>query len=102
MSYLTISHIKTDTQFLLRCSASVASEVSAGSSDGDTAFTEEWTNLRSWDLAATPGWAAKWESALAGGISNPGENSAVITDGDILSRIQQLLATYPLTASPVP
>jgi hypothetical protein len=84
---------------MTRCTAAVATETSP--EEGDNQFAPQWTGERSWDIAATPGWAEKWESAEAGGISDPGGNAGVITDGDILSRVQGLLATYPMPEAPV-
>jgi hypothetical protein len=41
-------------------------------------------------LAATPGWAEAWESAVAGGIVSPGSDPGVITDGMILAAVQPM------------
>lgn len=97
MSYSTINAINKSPSLMDRCVAAVASEVSAGNTPGDSRLAPGWVTQRSWDLASTPGWAAKWESAEAGGIADPGANEGVITDLDILSRIQSLLIAYPLT-----
>lgn len=52
---------------------------------------EAWVSEHRWDIAATPGWAAKWESALAADPdSDPGANEACITDQDILSAVQPM------------
>ena len=77
-----------------RSTATVAAEGRV-SGTGDTEFAREWTTKRSWDLAATPGWADAWESAEASGITDPGA-SDVITDAMILSRVQPLLVLFPL------
>jgi hypothetical protein len=89
--------MQSSSSLMGRCSAAAASEVSAGSAEGDTRYLASWMSARSWDLAATPGWADAWESAEAGGITDPGDNEGVITDSMILSRTQQLLALYPLS-----
>jgi hypothetical protein len=80
-----------------RSAAAVAAEVAAGNTEGDTQYAGQWAAQRAWDLAATPGWAEKWDSAEAAGITDPGASDAVITDADLLSRVQQLLVVYPLT-----
>ena len=72
------------------------------SGTGDTEFAREWTTERSWDLAATPGWADAWESAEASGITDPGASETVITDAMILSRVQPLLVLFPLPEPPAP
>ena len=96
MSYSTISAIQHSPSLMDRATAGLAAEVSAGL-EGDASQSGAWVSRRSWDLAATPGWADAWESAEAGGISDPGANEGVITDGMILARLQQLLVDYPLT-----
>ena len=50
----------------------------------------EWVYNHIWDIASAPGWAAKWASALAGGVTDPGANEGVITDADILAVIQTM------------
>jgi hypothetical protein len=103
MAYNTVANMQSNVALMNRVSAAVASEVSAGTAQGNTLFVLGWTADRSWDVAATPGWAAKWESAEAGGITDPGGSESVITDADILSRVQNLLTVYPLPeTAPVP
>lgn len=50
----------------------------------------QWVEANIWDLAATPGWAAAYESALAAGITQPGERGDVITDAMILAAVQPM------------
>lgn len=95
MTYNIITEMYHSQSLTQRCTASVASEVVAGA-PGDTAVANSWVTQRAWDIAATPGWADQWASAVAGGISDPGANEAVITDAEILSRIQQLMTEFPL------
>jgi len=102
VSYSTVVDIQASRSLMDRCTASVATEVSAGSVEGDSALAASWVGRRSWDIASTPSWDDKWESAEASGITDPGASDSVITDADILSRIQQLLATYPLDDSLLP
>ena len=55
---------------------------------------DHWTyeSRRIW--AASPGWDAAWESALASNPTkpdyDPGKDEAVITDGMILSQVQSM------------
>lgn len=53
-----------------------------------------WTNLNRYVWAASPGWGAAWDSALAAhpddSAYEPGRDPAVITDGMILSTVQAL------------
>lgn len=50
----------------------------------------QWVMERIWKIAASPGWAAKWDSAIAAEIPDPGSNPTVITDADILAVIQPM------------
>ena len=44
-----------------------------------------------WQCAAEPGWGEAWESAIAGGTTDIGNDPGVITDGMILSAVQKHL-----------
>jgi hypothetical protein len=44
-----------------------------------------WADLHQWAVCAQPGVADAYASALAGGVLRPGWDSAVITDGMLLS-----------------
>ena len=50
----------------------------------------EWADHHQWRLAAAPGWGDAWAYALASGITDPGADEAVITDGMILSAVQAI------------
>jgi len=56
---------------------------------------EQWVFDHRWKLAAQPGWDAAWASALAAHPDDPdydpGTDPGVITDGMILSAIQNLI-----------
>jgi hypothetical protein len=47
-----------------------------------------WVQLYRWEVAGQPGWDAAWDSAITGGVPNPGKDEGVITDGMILSGVQ--------------
>jgi hypothetical protein len=88
MSYATQSLIAQDQDFINRCNAAAAVEV-------DPAVHENsltWVQQNIWQLATSPGFDAAYESALASGIGRPGWDDSVITDGQILSAVQGLLA----------
>lgn len=54
----------------------------------------QWVADHQWMLAAQPGWADKWASALQNHAAEPdyqpGSDEAVITDADILAAVQTL------------
>ena len=84
MSYLTQSQIAADPHMHERVAQAAVTEQAPG--DPDT-----WTNSNRREWAAAPGWDDAWESALAGGVTEPGSDEAVITDGMILSQVQDML-----------
>lgn len=83
MTYATIAAIAGDFTLAARMTAAAAQEHKSRP-------YEDWVNDYRWDLAATPGWAAAWESAVAAGIVNPGGDEGVITDAMILAAVQPM------------
>jgi hypothetical protein len=55
---------------------------------------EQWVMVNAWNLSASPGWDAKWDSAGVGltvnGNPDLGARTDVISDADILSAVQVL------------
>jgi hypothetical protein len=96
-SYATVASMEQSTSLLRRCAAAVATELVAGPTPGDASEVEAYVAERSWDFAATPGWSDSWEFAVnSGNVGDPGLDPAVITDGNILARVQQVLTEYPM------
>lgn len=96
MSYATQSQLAKDQDFIARCNSAAAREIPAGSPTNPLAYVSEYI----WNLAAAPGFDAAYESAIAGGIGRPGWESSVITDAQILSAMQALLAAAPPLPAP--
>lgn len=82
--YLTISTIAADQ--------SMRSRVAACAAEQGNTTPENWAYTNAYVWAASPGWASAWESAVAAGNPSPGTDPAVITDGQILSTVQGMLA----------
>ena len=82
-SYLTISVIARDNNMMNRVTACAAQQ--GISSPGG------WAGQYAYEWAAAPGWAEKWDYAVAGAVEEPGADPAVITDGDILAQIQSMM-----------
>lgn len=99
MSYATQSQLAVDTDFLNRCASCAATEIYA-MTPGSPTQPQPWVYQNAWYLAASPGFDAAYESAIAAGIGRPGWEASVITDGQILSSVQQLLAQYPPAPKP--
>ena len=71
--------------------------ITAGAAKESIDNPQQWTQLYRWEVAGQPGWDAAWDSAVAGGVPDPGADEAVITDGMILSGIQAVVAANPAT-----
>lgn len=97
MSYLTQSAIAANGYMSQRIAQCVTSE---GHPDADT-----WTYEHRREWAASPGWDAAWESAMAShppdpdpdpnaplSTYDPGADEAVITDAMILAQVQLMWA----------
>lgn len=84
MSYNTIATVAQDAALRHRIMACIAEQDPA-------AHVSMWADAHMWRLAASPGWASAWASAEAGGITDPGRDEGVITDGQILAAVQAVL-----------
>jgi hypothetical protein len=51
---------------------------------------ELWVSENVYVWASSPGWGEAWESAVASNNEAPGRDPSVITDGMILSTVQDL------------
>lgn len=89
MSYKTVADMAESFSLNRRLNAGAAKE----SIENPT----QWVNLYRWEIASQPGWDAAWDSAVAGGVTDPGADEAVITDGMILSGVQAVVAANPPT-----
>lgn len=83
MTYANIAAITQSASLFSRLTACAAEE-------NKTTPYSSWVSNHIWDIAATPGWAAAWGSALAAGVTDPGANEGVISDGMILAAIQPM------------
>jgi hypothetical protein len=84
MSYKTQAKLAEDTEIRARITACVASE-------GELEPVR-WVHEKRWLLSAQPGWDAAYAYAITAGNNHPGDDEAVITDGQILSAVQALRA----------
>lgn len=86
MSYSSQAQLSNDSDFLARVSACAAVEVP------NTWQPQQWAADHVWWISASPGFAQAYESALAGEVERPGNDPSVISDAQILSAVQALLA----------
>ena len=82
MGFWEQSQLTQDPDFAARCVACAAGE---GFDSPD-----QWQWAHRFDLAATPGFADAYSSALASSVPNPGRDPAVISDAQILSAVQSI------------
>jgi len=83
MSYRTVADMVDSASLIRREYAAIAKE--------GIDPPEGWQYEHRWMLAASPGWDAAWDSAVAGGVEDPGDDQGVITDGMILSAVQKIV-----------
>jgi hypothetical protein len=91
MGYADQALLSKDPDFIDRISAAAAVEVDPNPTPPDT-----WGRVNVWWIAAAPGFADAYASALAGGVERPGNDPAVIPDADILAAVQAFLAMGPV------
>ena len=90
MSYFDQSQLAFDGDFQLRTAACVSNENAEVDPGG-------WAAENRWQMAAAPGFADAYSSALASGVPDPGRDPSVISDAQILSAVQALLGGIPTT-----
>jgi hypothetical protein len=88
MSYATIHQNANDTAFQSRVTSAVAQE-------GHSVNPIPTMLSVVWAVASASDVEAAYASALAAGNPSPGGDEAVITDGMILSKVQEALADLP-------
>jgi hypothetical protein len=93
MTYTDIALLSTDPDFVARIAACYAIETLDKIGDVNFQTAETWSQLNAMSMAAQPGLGAAYAYALATNVEDPGKNPAVITDNQILSGVQSILAT---------
>lgn len=88
MGYYEQSLLSQDADFYNRVAACAATEV-------DTDNPTSWASNNLWDVAAAPGFADAYSSAIAGNVENPGRDPSVISDDQILAAVQAVAASAP-------
>jgi hypothetical protein len=86
MSYSDQALLSNDQDFLQRLAACGASEHEVPADVHPTL----WASEQVWAVAAAPGFADAYASALASGVDRPGWDPAVISDEMLLSAVQAL------------
>lgn len=84
MAYSDIAMLAVDWDFINRTTACAATEL--------IPEPTRWASNNAWQMAATPGFGDAYGYAVLTGVVRPGNDPSVITDGDILSAVQALVA----------
>ncbi len=87
MSYTTINQCANDEAFLARLRAAAAQE---GHSNPEYAASA----LLRWPVSSASDVAEAYEFAVNSGNENPGGDPTVITDAQILAKVQPILEAY--------
>jgi hypothetical protein len=82
MAYSDIALLSSDNDFINRTRACATTE---GEAD-----PLGWAADHQWQMAAAPGFGDAYASAVLNGIARPGNDPSVISDGQILSAVQNL------------
>lgn len=88
MAFSDQALLSEDVDFIRRVAACSAVEIS----DPDV-IPLNFATRYSWRIAAAPGFADAYASALAGGVERPGNDQAVISDAEILAAVQALITS---------
>lgn len=79
---LAQASLASDPDFLARALAAAARQ---------QPVADTWAYTHAHRLAASPGFAEKYEYALAAGTEHPGGDEAVIPDADVLAAVAAIL-----------
>jgi|SRR4051812_35556183 hypothetical protein len=86
MAYFDQAALSTDQDFAQRIAACAAVEVELGDTHPYT-----WATAHQWTVAAAPGFADAYASAVAGEVDHPGADPSVISDAQILAAVQAII-----------
>lgn len=82
MAYWDLNLLAQDADFYQRTVACAASE--------QIPEPDFWAQTHRWQVCAAPGFSDAYASAIAGGVTDPGRDPAVISDAQILAQVQAL------------
>jgi len=88
MAYSDQALLSADIDFINRLAACAAVEVDLGEQQ-----PVNWSVENVWFIAAAPGFADAYASAIASGVQRPGNDPSVISDAMILSAVQAHITT---------
>ena len=89
MAFSDQALLSQDQDFIKRLAACAAVEVPT--TPGGMAPIN-WAVANVWQIAAAPGFADSYASALAGGVPSPGNDQGVISDDELRAAVQAYIA----------
>jgi hypothetical protein len=84
MAYSDQALLSQDNDFIFRIASCAAVEITMTPPEQPL----QWSTQNVWFIAAAPGFADKYASAILIGVQRPGNDPSVISDADILSAVQ--------------
>jgi hypothetical protein len=84
------AQLSNDIDFTARVAAAAAVELDW---TGTANRPVGWTSENIWLVAAAPGFAAAYSSAIASGVEHPGRDTSVISDEQITAAVQAMRGT---------
>lgn len=92
--YLAISDIANDQYITERMNAAATQQTYLGNVAMNPSDPLTWVSMNRYVWASSPSWGEKWKYAVDSHADDPdyepGQDEAVITDGDILATVQLL------------
>jgi len=88
MAYSDQALLSVDPDFVNRLAASAAVEVDLADQQ-----PVDWAVRNVWFIAAAPGFADDYASAIAAGVPRPGNDQSVISDDELRAAVQAHIAT---------
>jgi hypothetical protein len=85
MAYWDLYLLTFDPDFYARTEAAAAEQ--------NQPDPPQWADDHRWEVAAAPGFADAYASALAGGVQNPGRDESVISDAQLRAAVQAIIGT---------
>ena len=86
MAFSDQALLSNDGDFIQRVAACAAVEVTLAPGEQPV----QWAYNNVWRVAAAPGFADDYASALAAGVPRPGNDQAVISDDELRAAVQAL------------
>lgn len=82
MAYFDQAMLSNDGDFFQRVAACAQNEINLGAT-----HPTKWASDHIWEIAAAPGFADAYATAVLNGVEQPGRDPSVISDEQILAAV---------------